>query len=527
MTTERISSPHSRPSGTPRLTVAIIVRDAEKLLPQTLATAASIADETIICDTGSTDCTPEIATRHGAKLVRHTWNNSFAAARNAAWDAASGDWILWLNAGETLDANSAGQLRRFVMEQASRDSAYMLLICVPPAANNISGEQIGQLRLVPNLPHLRFTGRVRESLNSSVTALGLATEGLPWPISRHASDNDPQLKQAKAQRDLRLLELDAQTHGQTNEILAAMGDCLATVGDAAGAVACYRKVLLASPIGSRPQRQAYYGLLSALDSDMQYRPQQLAICLEALERFPVDAQMLCAMGGYMQAQDRLDVAVRAYQTAFEYGQVDPELWHVPDIFDIAAACLANAQLLLGDDDAAQASLEQGIERNPNSQRLRRQLIELHIKHDRRQEALAQFDALPTDVPQREALRSAIRGACLAARENWTPALAYLQTAFRAGLRDVLCLRWLARTLHGLGDSAGLDEVLAAWQQSAPHSSELARLQAEIQAGSSATTSKTNAAESRRIDSAEVAANGAVPAPKFAKAGRINVYGPVE
>jgi tetratricopeptide (TPR) repeat protein len=403
----------------------------------------------------------------------------------------------------------------------------MLLVCVPPAANNISGEQVGQLRLVPNVPHLRFTGRVRESLHSSIAAMGMMIEGLPWPISRHAGDNDPQLKQAKAQRDLRLLELDAQTHGQTEEILVALGDCLSTVGDVAGAVACYRKVLQTTQAGLRPQRQAYYGLLTALDGDLQYRPQQLAICLEALERFPVDAQMLCAMGGYMQAQDRLDVAVRAYRTAFEYGQVDPELWHVPDIFDIAAACLANAQLLLGEDAGAQIALERGIDRNPSSQRLRRQLIELHIKHDRRQEALAQFDALPTDVPQREALRSAIRGACLAARENWTPALAYLQTAFRAGLRDVLCLRWLARALHGLGDTAGLDEVLAAWQQSAPHSSELARWQAELQTGSAATASTTNAAESRRIDSAEVTANGSVPAPNFAKAGRINVYGAVD
>jgi predicted Zn-dependent protease len=100
------------------------------------------------------------------------------------------------------------------------------------------------------------------------------------------------------------------------------------------------------------------------------------------------------------------------------------------------------------------------------------LIDLYVKHDRRKEALEEFDRLPLDLPNREALRSAIRGACQAAKQNWTPALAYLQTAYSAGCRDLLCLRWLAVTLISTGETEAALPILRAWQAAEPRSAEL-------------------------------------------------------
>jgi tetratricopeptide (TPR) repeat protein len=284
-------------------------------------------------------------------------------------------------------------------------------------------------------------------------------------------------------------------------------------------MACLRLALHGSDRGAAIQREAYYGLLTALDADLDARPQQIAVCLEALERFPLDAQLLCALGGYMQAEGRIDMAVRAYQTAFEHGQVDPEIWHVPDIFEIATACLCLAQQLQNNDEGAQRALEQGLSRNPSAVRLRRQLIDLHVKHDRRKEALAEFDLLPAETPNREALRSAIRGACLASRQNWTPALAYLQTAYNGGCRDTLCLRWLSVALASSGDTNAAREVLATWQAIEPRSGEVERLLAALEDDGAPQDGRQ-----LRYDEAASGQNVA-PAPKLGTAGKINLYGP--
>ncbi len=514
-----MSAPHS--SDRPRLTVALIVRDAEPLLPETLDSAWQIADQVIVCDTGSTDGSREIARRYGVTLIERSWNNSFAEARNAAWEAATGDWILWLDAGERIARDEAQSLRSFIDSQANHHHAYMLVVVVPSAPNNISGEQVARIRLVPNRKDIRFVGRVRETLKPSLTQSGLVVDGLPWRILRTEHDNDPQIKWKKAVRDLHLLDKATAEVGQTPELLVALGEAMTVVGDPAGAAACFRKALQTSDRGCSAQREAYYGLLTALDGDANARQQQMAVCLEAIERFPLDSQLLCAMGGYLQAEGRIELAARAYQTAFEHGQIDPEIWHVPDIGEIAATCLSLAQQLLNNDEGARRALEQAIARNPSAMRLRRHLIDLHVKHDRRKEALAEFDLLPAEIPHREALRSAIRGACLASRQNWAPALAYLQTAYRAGCRDVLCLRWLTITLLATNDNTTAIEVLNAWQAIEPRSGELQQFLAAVQ-----DALPTPDGDRRlRLDAAVIAGQNVAPAPNLASPPTINIYGP--
>jgi tetratricopeptide (TPR) repeat protein len=78
------------------------------------------------------------------------------------------------------------------------------------------------------------------------------------------------------------------------------------------------------------------------------------------------------------------------------------------------------------------------------------MLELTIKTGQRDLALQQLDEFPRDFPNRDALRSAVRGACLAVANNWIAAKAYLQTAYNAGSRDPICLRWYATTLVALG-----------------------------------------------------------------------------
>ncbi len=456
----------------PRLSVAMIARDAQDTIAQSLASIRSIADEVVVVDTGSTDATRALATTAGAQVFERPWDDDFSAARNFAWSKLSGDWVLWLDANETLGPESAAALRQFVDTQAEAKRAYALLVAVPVAGSNIAGEQVARVRLLPNRPDVRFAGRIREQLHVALDRAGIEIDLLPWRILRGQRDNDLPLKAIKAHRDLKLVDLEIKSHGQLPELLNVLGDALSSLGEHAGAAACFRTALEKCPAHSTVMREAYYGLLATFSDDPQQRQKQIAICMEALEKFPLDAQLLCAMGGYLQSEDRLDLARRAYETALEHGQIDPLTWHVPDIREIASICLALVAQLQGDDEASQTILEAALARTPTSIRVRRHLIDLHIKQDHRKEALEEFNRLPADMPHREAMRSAIRGACLASRQNWIPALAYLQTAYTAGCRDPLCLRWLAVSLIANGELEIVAPILKQWQAHDPRNVEV-------------------------------------------------------
>jgi tetratricopeptide (TPR) repeat protein len=332
--------PHS--ARRPRLSVAVIVRDAAEALAETLACLPGLADETVVLDTGSADQTKEVARQFPVTLHERPWDDDFSAARNYAAACATGDWLLWLDAGERLSPGTARSLREFVDAEADRDEAYTLLVSVPRAGRNIAGEQVSRIRLVPNRRGLVFSGRVRETLVPSLADQSIAIDRLPLVIERGAREHDPQLVARKARRNLHLADLEIAERGPLPHLVNCQAEALHHLGDDERAAVLYRRALAASVRGSPDMLEAFYGLLAALDRDVRQRSAQLSLCLAALEAFPLDAQLLSMMGGYLQAQGRLDLAIRAYQTADQFGQVTPEVWHLSGLREVVAASLLAA-----------------------------------------------------------------------------------------------------------------------------------------------------------------------------------------
>ena len=87
-----------------RLSVAMIVKDEAKALPQCLASIQGLWDELVVVDTGSSDDTVAIALSFGARVETFAWVDDFAAARNFGLELCTGDWILVLDADEAVDA---------------------------------------------------------------------------------------------------------------------------------------------------------------------------------------------------------------------------------------------------------------------------------------------------------------------------------------------------------------------------------------------------------------------------------------
>lgn len=83
-----------------RISACLIVQDEQERIGAALQSVA-FCDETIVVDGGSRDATTEIARAAGARVIENPWPG-FAAQRNVALDAASGDWILELDADERV-----------------------------------------------------------------------------------------------------------------------------------------------------------------------------------------------------------------------------------------------------------------------------------------------------------------------------------------------------------------------------------------------------------------------------------------
>ena len=108
------------------ISVAIPAFNEEKLLPQTLAavekaqTAFTERDwetEVVICDNNSTDATAKLAEAAGARVVFEPVNQ-ISRARNAAGNAAQGDWIVFLDADSTPCPALMGKMATLMEDQA-------------------------------------------------------------------------------------------------------------------------------------------------------------------------------------------------------------------------------------------------------------------------------------------------------------------------------------------------------------------------------------------------------------------------
>ena len=97
-----------------RISVVLITLNEEVNLPRTLESVKPLVrdglDEIIVVDSGSTDRTLEIAQSYGARVFIEPWKG-FAAQKNSAMEKASGDWVLQLDADESLEPKLVEEIK--------------------------------------------------------------------------------------------------------------------------------------------------------------------------------------------------------------------------------------------------------------------------------------------------------------------------------------------------------------------------------------------------------------------------------
>ena len=88
------------------LSMHMIVRNNEATLERTLKSAKPFVDQIVVVDTGSTDRTRDIALEYGAEVYDFVWQDDFSVARNFALDQTTGEWVMWLDAGDVIPPQS-------------------------------------------------------------------------------------------------------------------------------------------------------------------------------------------------------------------------------------------------------------------------------------------------------------------------------------------------------------------------------------------------------------------------------------
>ena len=316
-------------AGRPLVSLCLIVKDEAANLRACLDSAAGLCGETVVVDTGSTDRTVEIARERGARVASFAWVDSFAAARNASLRHARGDWVLWLDADDRLDAANRERLRALLADLPAGNVCYtMKCLCLPDPVSRRATE-VDHIRLFRRHPSLRWRYRVHEQILPGLRALGTSVR---WSdvVIHHTGYQDPALRQRKLQRDFRLLQLE---HGECPAdpfVLFNLGMILHEWERYEEALPYLAGSLERSQPGDSIVRKLY-GLLAQCHRKRGRREEALAVCRAGKRYYPNDLELLFhesvvlkELGDRPGAEAAL-VALLYAQEGKHFASVNPEL----------------------------------------------------------------------------------------------------------------------------------------------------------------------------------------------------------
>jgi glycosyltransferase involved in cell wall biosynthesis len=302
---------HRTPPGRPRISLCMIVRDEERVLADCLGSVRAWVDEIIVVDTGSTDRTREIAREMGAKVFDFPWTESFSEARNESLRYATGDWILWVDADDTLPAASGEAIRRATQEAGQEIAGFVIPVQFVEDGTPAGGTRVDHVKLFRNRPGLNWEGRIHEQILPSLRATGGLIARCDAVVLHSGYDTSPEGQARKRVRDLRLLKLDLKDRPGHPFVLFNIGMTYHYTGEHRRAVRWLRKCLRAAEPTESIVRKAYAMLAMSLRE--LGRPEEALVALEeGLRITPDDPELHFHMGYIFSAQEKYPLAKEHY-----------------------------------------------------------------------------------------------------------------------------------------------------------------------------------------------------------------------
>ena len=323
-------TPHSSPltpvgsRPVPRISLCMIVRDEERCLAECLESAKPWVDEIVVVDTGSTDRTMEIANAHGCKVSEFAWRDDFSAARNESLNRATGDWILWMDADDTLPAVCGSKLRELVFLAEDRTTAFIIQVHVPPGPGDIGFTVVDHVKLFRNLAALRFEGRIHEQILEPINRMGGTTLRTGLHVVHSGYDHSPEGQRRKRERDTRILDKDLEERPDHPFVHFNLGMTYFHLKEYDKALGFLeRSVALSKPRDSTVRK--LYAMIAGCHMGRNDLAAARAAVEKGLSVYPRDPELLFRAGGIFHALGDLAAAEQYYLRligARETGHID-------------------------------------------------------------------------------------------------------------------------------------------------------------------------------------------------------------
>ena len=313
----------AQPAEGLRMSLCMIVRDEQEMLPRCLSAAAGAVDEIVLVDTGSTDATIEIARSFGARVIERPWTGSFAQARNASFDAAEGDWLIYLDADEVLVAEDVERLRALT-GRTWREAFYL-------SETNHTGDLDGgtavahnALRVLRNRPEYRFEGRLHEQIAHRLPGyLPERIEATDVRVEHYGYLGVVRDGREKSRRNIELLRLARRERPATPFLFYNLGSEYAAAGEHTAAIVELERAQ--ELLEALPDRDSYRfapALISRLVKSLRIsgRPRDaLARAQDGLARFPGFTDLVLEQARSASALGERERAIGLCERCIEMG----------------------------------------------------------------------------------------------------------------------------------------------------------------------------------------------------------------
>ncbi|MBV9124103.1 MAG: glycosyltransferase [Planctomycetes bacterium] len=443
--------------GDVRLSLCMIVRDNARTLEACLTSIRPWVDEMVVVDTGSTDATPQIAERLGARVFSFPWCDDFAAARNESFRHARGRWLFWMDSDDVIDAANGRRLRGLTdPDPGPSVLGYVMQVhCPGPGEDGgLHTTVVDHVKLVRNLPGVRFEGRIHEQVLMSIRRLGGEVAWTDVFVVHAGHDFSPQGQHRKRERDLRLLHLEHRERGDHPFTLFNLGMTYADSGRYREAIGYLRGSIAHAAPGESHLRKAY-ALLVYCHHQVGERDAAWAACREGLALTPADPELGFRAALLLHERGQVAEAAATYERLLaapperQFGSLDQGILGFK-----ARQNLALVYQDLGDWGRAEEQWRRIVADQPGYRVGWRGLVEGLLHRGR----LRQAEAVVEGMPERGSLRAEkwlLRGQVAAAQGNLEEARRALERAVAAAPEDEPVRQALCRFLfdHGTPEEA--------------------------------------------------------------------------
>lgn len=299
-----------------------------KTLELAISSIADLADEIVVVDTGSTDGTSELAQRLRAQVILGGDRMHKAQSRNSAMQAASGDWIVILDADERI-ADPAG-LREF-LESTDAQAVCIKLVYM-------DGSDMPTL----TYPQMRCWRKGAFEYKYRAHEVPLPVNG--WGKLAHTDfvweHRPPKDQSWKAQYTLERLLLDVEENPDSPRPLYYLGRQHLYCGQWEKGVEILRQYL--DTPGRHDRADAWYHLAKCYGK-LGRRVEQVKALHQACAERPMRREWWGALASVYHADGKDEIAVGLLKCALEIplptNTYTSYYWYGQQIHDLLARCL--------------------------------------------------------------------------------------------------------------------------------------------------------------------------------------------